>query len=365
MAGIVNLVEITTVGPDVIVVHERTSEGTVVHRREGLLPATTYDVAGRSVATLARPAGELLCRFATVNDTHFGEEEIRTEWGGQEIGTRMRRPAGTTPHPVLCNRGAIAEINAIDPLAVVAKGDLTTHGTTTEYQQFLDHYAAAFPDRLHHIRGNHECYSGEVHAAHGPFRVTLPGVTLAVLDTVRYGDDGGSLSAQTIEWLDTVGAESDTPVLVFGHHHCWNPVAPELATADSGAPEPEATARRPRVRPGLDYFGIDPDSSEAMIAMFARRPTLRGYFAGHTHRNRVRRFPWVTGDRPFAEISCVKDFPGVWAEYQVYEGGIVQLVHRISDPEVLSWTDQTRELLPENAYVNYAFGALSDRCFIV
>ena len=337
-------VEITTVGPDSIVAHERTSEGTVVHRREGLRPSTTYEIAGVTATTLAQPDGALLCRFATVNDVHFGEVEIKTEWGGEEIGTRMRRPAGLTPHPVLCSVGAIAEMAAIDPIAVVAKGDLTTHGTTVEYEQFLGHYGGAFGDRLHHIRGNHECYSGETHAAHGAFEVALPGVTLAVLDTVRYGDDGGSLSAQTIDWLDSVGTDSDVPVLVFGHHHCWNPDASR--------------------RPGLDYFGIDPDSSEAMLAVFARRPKLRGYFAGHTHRNRVRRFPWITGDRPFAEISCVKDFPGVWAEYRVHEGAIVQMVHRISAPEVLEWTDQTRDLLPGGAYVTYAFGALSDRCFV-
>ena len=335
-------IEITTVGPDVVVVHQRTPDGTIVHRHEELTPGTTYDIAGVAVTTMLAPAGELLCRFATVNDTHFGEDEVKTEWGGQELGTRMRRPADQTPHPVLCNAAAITEIKTIDPAAVLAKGDLTTHGTTAEYEQFLHHYGTAFGERMHHVRGNHECYAGEELAGHGPFRVDLPGVTLAVLDTVRYGDDGGSLSAQTIDWLDTVGAESAVPVLVFGHHHCWNPDASK--------------------RPGLDYFGIDPDSSEAMITAFARRPQLRGYFAGHTHRNRVRRFPWITGDRPFAEISCVKDFPGVWAEYRVYEGGIVQLVHRISNPDVLAWTDQTRDLLPDGAYVRYAFGRLDDRC---
>ena len=96
----------------------------------------------------------------------------------------------------------------------------------------------------------------------GPFHVSLSGVTLAVLDTVRYGDDGGSLGTQTIEWLDTLGAENDTPVLVFGHHHCWNPAPPEQPVG--AASPPEGTARRPRARPGLDYFGIDPDSSESL-----------------------------------------------------------------------------------------------------
>ena len=53
-----------------------------------------------------------------------------------------------------------------------------------------------------------------------------------------------------------------------------------------------------------------------------------GYFAGHTHRNRVRRYG-PTGDVPWVEVACVKDYPGAWAEYRVYEGGILQIFHRI------------------------------------
>ena len=68
---------------------------------------------------------------------------------------------------------------------------------------------------------------------------------------------------------------------------------------------------------------------------------------------------------PFAEISCVKDYPGVWAEYRVFEGGVLQIVHRISDPIVLQWTDQTRDLLPDRGYERYAFGAIEDRCFAI
>ena len=59
----------------------------------------------------------------------------------------------------------------------------------------------------------------------------------------------------------------------------------------------------------------------------------------------------------------MKDYPGVWAEYRVFEGGILQIVHRISDPEVLEWTDLTRALLPDRGYERYAFGSIDDRCF--
>ena len=39
---------------------------------------------------------------------------------------------------------------------------------------------------------------------------------------------------------------------------------------------------------------------------------------------------------PSIEVGCVKDFPGTWAEYRVYEGGVMQVVHRISIPEALA-----------------------------
>ena len=29
------------------------------------------------------------------------------------------------------------------------------------------------------------------------------------------------------------------------------------------------------------------------------------------------------------EVACVKDYPGAWAEYRVYDGGYTQIVRRI------------------------------------
>ena len=148
------------------------------------------------------------------------------------------------------------------------------------------------------------------------------------------------MSADTIEWLDQVAAEADRPVMVFGHHHPWDPGSTE---------RPEA------------YFGINPDDSERLVEVVARRPRIVGYFAGHTHRNRVRRFA-ATGEVPWVEVACVKDFPGAWAEYRVFEGGILQVFRRISAPEALAWSEKTRDLYG-GLYEMYAFGALDDRCF--
>jgi Icc protein len=240
------------------------------------------------------------------------------------------------------NRCAIADMKAIDPDVVVVKGDLTSMGTRAEYQAFLNAYGPAFGERLVHVRGNHDAYHGEDFASEAPLAVHPPGVTLAVIDTAVPAKASGGVPHDTLEWLDQLGADADRPILLFGHHHAWNPDSPT---------RPEA------------YFGINPDDSERLVEVVARRPRIVGYFAGHTHRNRVRRFS-ATGDVPWVEVACVKDFPGAWAEYRVYEGGILQVFRRISAPEALAWSEKTRDLYA-GLYEMYAFGALEDRCFSI
>jgi 3',5'-cyclic AMP phosphodiesterase CpdA len=305
---------------------------------DGLAPDSEIDLDGTVVRTLPRP-GELLCRFATVNDVHFGE----TCCGlveGTDIGPVFRAEDGSEPYPELMNRGAVAEIAALDPAAVVAKGDLTSSGTVAEYERFLECYGGAFGDRLHHVRGNHDAYHGEVFADWPAQEIALPGVRLALLDTARLRQVNGSLSGEQLDWLDELAARSDEPVLVFGHHNMWSP---------------DADARSD------DYFGVRPGDAEALLAVFERRSSLVGYFAGHTHRNRRIRIERA-GGVPWVEVGCVKDYPGTWAEYRVHDGGILQVARRVSSPEALAWTEQTRHMF-EGGYAAYALGRLADRCF--
>jgi 3',5'-cyclic-AMP phosphodiesterase len=58
------------------------------------------------------------------------------------------------------SRAAVTEIAAIDPAAVVVKGDLTASGQVGEYDAFLQCYSGFFGDRLMHVRGNHDAFSG-------------------------------------------------------------------------------------------------------------------------------------------------------------------------------------------------------------
>jgi len=331
--------EVTTVGPDLAVVHA----GTTVRRYEGLAPDTDHELDGVAVRTLPHPGGELLARFATVNDVHFGESRCGVVEGHEDtVGPVFESAPGDDPYPLTMNRAVVAEIEALGVDAVFAKGDLTADGTDEQYRAFLDTYEAAFGDRLVHVRGNHDAYLGQTYAAWPLQRRDLPGATVVLLDTSIPRRASGGVTDEQLAELDRIAADADRPVVVLGHHHAWDP----------------ASVERPDT-----YFGIHPDRSELLVELCARRPAIVGYAAGHTHRNRVRRFA-PTGAMPWAEVACVKDFPGAWAEYRVYEGGVVQMVHRASSPAALDWTERTRQMF-WGSYGEYAFGRLEDRCFLL
>jgi 3',5'-cyclic-AMP phosphodiesterase len=361
--------ELFTVGPDEAVVTFRTEDSREVETRvgehgvvtsgryhsarvTGLEPATRYRVAvagadaGSSpllpaeVTTLELPAGRRLATIATVNDVHFGETICGSLGTPEELGPVFSVEPGATPYPEVMNHGAIDAIERLDPDAVLVKGDLTDRGTEEEYAAFLDAYSR-LGARMHHVRGNHDAMLTETIAATGPFTVDVGGATLAVLDTVRPGTDRGRISRDQLDWLDQTAAETSVPLLVFGHHHPWDPASTDRNET---------------------YFGINPDDSESLCDVIARRDSIAGYFAGHTHRTRTRRFP-TARDVPIVEIACVKDYPGAWAEYRVYERGYVQLTRRIDAPAAMAWTEKTRAMFA-GLYRDYALGELGDRCFV-
>ena len=229
------------------------------------------------------------------------------------------------------------------------KGDLTAAARADEYAQFQRVYGGAFGDRLTVTRGNHDnpADSGGVPALLPCQAVYLDGVTLAVLDTSRTGRVGGEIDVDQAEWLDDLAVRADGPVMVFGHH--------PLPVDD----------RRLQVLFGPDALagsGLGPASVARLADVVARRPGLVGYFAGHTHRNKLRHHP-ATGAFPWVEVACVKDFPGSWAEYRVFEGGILQIHRRLSrSPAAVEWSERCRALYG-GFYPAYAWGAIEDRCF--
>lgn len=326
--------ELTTVTDTEAVLHD----GTRVVRVDGLRPDREHTVEGITFRTLPRPPGALLSRVATVSDLHLGETECG-RYEGVNLGPPLRSEPGEPPYPETMARGAAAEIVADGVNVVVAKGDLTAQGATAEMRAFLDIFEGPLGDRLHWTNGNHDVSTLSELAGRPPMElVKVAGGRLALVDTAIPGQTGGRVTDEQLDWLDELGSTpGDGPVLVFAHHPLWDHAS--------------FTA------------GVNSAESERLVELFARRPALVGWFAGHTHRNLVRRMP-ETGDAPWAEIGATKDFPGVWAEYRIYEGGILQIVHRISSPEALAWTDRTREMFG-GLYPSYSFGTLADRCFVV
>src|SRR6266545_1890072 len=341
--------ELMTVGPDEAVVTFRTDGDEAVTTRVGdaevtttgpyhsarvmgLDPGTRYalEVDGAvhgewlpaSFTTLERPGGRLL------------------DLGAEELGPILRAEPGDPPYPQVMNGAVIEEMRALDPDVVVVKGDLTDAGTEDEFEAFLDAYGA-LGERMQWVRGNHDVKTDPNFAAgYAPYDVQVDGVTLAVVDTVIPGTDRGELSADQVAWLNDLAGSTSGPVLVFGHHHLWNLAADH--------------------RSGT-YFGINPDDSEALAEVIARRENIAGYFSGHTHRNRVRRFPHAR-NVPFVEVACTKDYPGGWGEYRVYEGGYTQMMRRAAARDAMAWTEKTRGMFA-GLYRDYALGPLADRCF--
>lgn len=326
--------ELTTVADDLVVVHEHDK----VRRYDGLAPATEHVFDGVEAMTLPRPPGQFLCRFATVNDVHFGEEECG-KIDDDPQGPIQRSLPGDPPYPEVMNRAACREIADIDPLFVLVKGDLTAKGTDDEFAAFEDCYRGAFGDRLRVVRGNHDAYLGQTVYADDLW-IDMPGLSVALMDTTIPTQTTGAFEPRQLEWLDQHAAQASTPVLVMGHHQQW------------------VDGKR-----NDDYFGLHPDSSDALTDVVTRRRNIIGYTAGHTHRHRVRT---MSCGAPTVEIGCLKDFPGTWAEYRVYEGGVMQVVHRVSAPEALEWSERCRHLYSDFGidYQSYALGRLDERCFV-
>jgi len=331
--------EVSTTGPDHMV--------TV----DALSPDTEYELEVEGVAadrwlpatfrTLAQPTGRLLATIATANDVHFGETECgRTgDPATDAIGPILRAEPGDPPYPLVMNRAVVGEMAALDPDVVVVKGDLTDTGRPEEYAAFLDTYNALGP-RMRHVRGNHDAMRDPTMAVAGaPYAIEHDGVTLAVLDTAEPGHVGGVLPREQISWLDDLAAGVSGPLLVFGHHPVWNL---DAARVDA-------------------HYAIARDDSLAFAQLIARRESIVGYFAGHTHTNRVVRLGGARGI-PLVEVACTKDYPGAWAEYRVHEGGYTQVVRRVTEPAAFAWAERARTMI-QGIYRDLVLGSIEARCF--
>ena len=203
--------------------------------------------------------------------------------------------------PLRCLRAAIAEAGAWGADRLVVKGDLTGESSPGSAAPVLS--------------------------------TDVPGVRLILADSATAGRDLGT----TDGWADEVlqlAAEAPGPVLLVCHPYMHLPVRTHQP---AGIPRREAA-------PFLAKLGqVNPASLVT---------------SGHTRR--IRRRSW--GPVVTTEVGSTMDHPGTWAGYLVYEGGIVQTVRRIMDPDVTEWTERTRRTALGIRGL-WSLGRLADRSF--
>jgi Icc protein len=296
-------------------------------------------LAPLTARTLLPPPGALVHRIATVSDTHLGS--CSTGF----LHTIIEKPEPEEPHPVRCARAALGEARAWGADELLVKGDLVDHSTAPAWA-LADAVLAEVDVPVSIVPGNHEWSDrgdGDPVAGlarHGRSLVTgvdhldRPGIRVVLVDSTIPGADPGRLS----DVLDDVLAAArgtDRPLLVAMHHQ---PMRWRLPTyLPAGVPGPDA-------RHFLHELGRA--NARALLT------------SGHTHRHRCRHVGPVT----VTEVGSTKDFPGTWAGYEVYEGGIVQTVRRVAEPSCIRWTDHTRRAAL-GVWQLWSPGRLADRCF--
>ena len=312
---------------------------------DGLHPDTALDVAvdGRRRArtrTLPPPPGRELTRIATVSDVHVGDG-----WSFGMLPTvHDRRPGPETP-VVRASRAAVEELTAWRPALLVAKGDLTHHGHADEWRGVADLLTGTGLPVVATV-GNHDVTSGAVDgrpamtdagvelALRGVVVRDLPGIRVVAVDATMPGRHAGSFRASGAALLEAVG-DTDGPVLVAVHHQFQRLPFPT------------------HWPPGV----LGPESGR-FLRKLARANRNVVVTSGHTHRNRVRPLHGVL----VTEVGSPKDHPGAWGGYVVHEGGIRQVVRRVTRPDAVRWTEDTRRAL-FGIWGRWSPGRLEDRCF--
>jgi 3',5'-cyclic AMP phosphodiesterase CpdA len=317
----------------------------------GLAPATTYDVVlsgpGQpwarvaTLTTLPPPPGRLLSKFATISDCHIGERSVGLF---KQLRDPRPRPPGLAPYPVRCARAAIAATESWGAELIVAKGDLTRVGEPAEVYQAVDVLSSAsVPVEV--ILGNHDVRSGidvaamisacGLRASKAGRARDLPGVRLILGHSPLPDRHAGAITADEAAELVRLAGEAPGPVAVALHH------PPSRFPVHTYYP------------PAIAWR----DTTRLVNGLAAANPAAL-MLAGHTHRNRR----YLVGGLTVAEVGSTKDYPGQWAGYSVYEGGIRQVVFRVAEPSAIAWTETTRRALG-GVWGWWSPGLLSDRCW--
>jgi hypothetical protein len=352
------------------------ANGTRLLRIDGLAPSTRYaieiEVPGAEsprpdaywpaeLETLPAPTADEVASFATTNDMHFGEPKFggtlleNGDYGPSADGFPEARAGDTdVPYWEFMNDDAIADINASGVDAAIIKGDIADRGRPEQFAAAADAFSK-FAMPHHAFLGNHDYYGlldgievdgyallGQPKA---PRTLDLGGWRLVLLETVEPGEHHGVFGDDRLSWLDETLREtrgSKAPTLLLMHHQ---PVPPEH------------TGSFP------NDIGMRPEHSLRLFDLLGDHPQVKGVLIGHTHRNRVRRYP-ASGRVPFIEVHCTKDYPGGFAHYRLFEdGSFRQEVRRTSSERGLAHSTRCRDFF-EGGYRRFALGPLSARSFV-
>ncbi len=305
--------------------------------------------AGRLVVrtrTLDRLPGEELFRLATISDLHLGS----TAFGYRRTIVEEDRPV--VPHPERCTGAAIDDLLEWGARRLVVKGDVTESGHSWEWRTFgrlmAGPVARGLPIDV--LAGNHDHASRRstepvtaltalglgLRRVTGVQTVDLPGLRLVLVDSTRPGHNAGSVAHRLDDTLDVV-ADAPSGVLIALHHH----LQPHIVTE------------------GLPIGVPWRESMHFLDAIAAVHPDTL-VTSGHTHRHRR----WQRNGVTVTQLGSTKDFPGVWGGYVIHEGGVRQIVRRITRPDCIAWTDRTRAAA-WGLWGLSAPGRQSSRCFNV
>jgi 3',5'-cyclic AMP phosphodiesterase CpdA len=224
------------------------------------------------------------------------------------------------------------------------KGDLTDASLEEEFVWF----AALLNEcglPAHVLLGNHDVRAPDVDGA-GVLRacgvdvateataVDVPGLRIVMMPSARGPHDAEWKPADR-ERVVTFARESAAPLFVATHHY------PQRLNRPNTLP---VGVKRREAKPLLDE--LDRIAPGSIVA------------AGHTHRHHRRHYRSLL----LTEIGSPKDYPGVWAGYVVYEGGIVQTVRQVQDPSCRAWIDRTGNVLG-GLWRRWSPGIRSHRCW--
>jgi 3',5'-cyclic AMP phosphodiesterase CpdA len=177
--------------------------------------------------------------------------------------------------PALALAAAVRAVAALDPApgAVLVSGDLTEHGSVSEYERVRE-LLSALTMPVHVLAGNHDdrealrksfpLPSAVADTASEDYRYATRCGPLRLIgcDTTRPGRDDGAFGADRLAWLEARLTEDlDTPTIVAMHH----------------LPLPTAI-------PAMDALGLSRADRGAIGELVGAFPHVGRVVTGHVHR---------------------------------------------------------------------------------